>query len=88
MDDIVASLWVDVPWLLVCFGYYSVGLDLFEMMRSPLVKDQAVARDGFFCFFGRIIDVVEAVDRIWIDYLAVTIIFERNDVFRCSSKTI
>ena len=58
------------------------------MMCSPLVKNQAVARDRFFRFFGRVVDAVEAVDGICIDYLAVAIIFERDDVFRSLSKTI
>ena len=88
MDNIVASFWVDISWLLVCFRYYGMGLDLFQMIRSPLVKDEAVARDGFFCFFSMIVDVVEAVGGICIDYLPVTIIFERDNVFRGLSKTI
>jgi hypothetical protein len=88
VDNIVPSFRVDISWLLVSFLYYGTGLGLLEMMRSPLVKDQAVARDGFFCFFGMIVDVVEAVDRVCIDYLAVTIIFEREDVFRSLSKSI
>lgn len=87
MDNIVASFRVDVSWLLVRFRYYGMGLDLLQMIRSPLVKDQAVARDGFLCF-GMVVDVVEAVGGISIDYLAVTIIFERDDVFRGLSKSI
>lgn len=88
MDDIVASFRVDVSWLLVRFRYYGMGLDLLQMVRSPFVKDQAVARDGFFCFFSMTVDVVEAVGGICIDYLPVTIIFERDDVFRGLSKSI
>ena len=67
MDNIVTSFRVDVSRLQVRLGYYSLGLNLLRMMCSPLAEDQVVAGDHFFCFVGRIVDVVKVGDGTCID---------------------
>jgi hypothetical protein len=86
MDNIVATLRVDISCLLVGFGNDCVSFDLLDVMKRKLAKDQSIAGSGHSYFLDTFHSILKAFREIGFNNLTIAAIGEWDDI--CCSPSI